>query len=261
MLQDTHINAAQTLLKGQFPAVEGLESSLLIQTQRGFSCRVDETTLHVQIHYLPSHAHWVTSARLPKAINLLVFDSKRGPTLSTALEQQLCQIHCPIEDSIDVLIPNLQQQQKGSNNCGLFAIVYATELCWHGEVAKEFEEKGMRKHLLKCLQEGLLSPFPGKTCKVIQNLYMCTANAECQTTLMKIWCSVKSVTNGFTLNVSKYKMGTSVLMMKSGFVLNVKAAIYQVCWKTFVKCLTIMFSITILKMINNCLYLTSLLKI
>ena len=165
MLQDTHINAAQTLLKGQFPAVEGLESSLLIQTQRGFSCRVDETALHVQIHYLPSHAHWVTSARLPKAINLLVFDSKRGPTLSTALEQQLCQIHCPIEDSIDVLIPNLQQQQKGSNNCGLFAFAYATELCWHGEVAKEFEEKGMRKHLLKCLQEGLLSPFPGKTCK------------------------------------------------------------------------------------------------
>ena len=50
---------------------------------------------------------------------------------------------------------------EGSNDCGLFAIAYATELAHGGDPAKVVYSQGeMRSHFIKCLENGILTPFP-----------------------------------------------------------------------------------------------------
>ena len=53
--------------------------------------------------------------------------------------------------------------QSGGYDCGLFVIAFATALV-HGEQPGRFlfVQDKMRRHLLKCLQEGELTPFPVK---------------------------------------------------------------------------------------------------
>lgn len=51
--------------------------------------------------------------------------------------------------------------QEGSNDCGLFAIAYATELAHGGDPAKVVYSQGeMRSHFIKCLENGIPTPFP-----------------------------------------------------------------------------------------------------
>ena len=131
MLNDKHMNAAQTILENQFPDVEGLESTLLVQSTRGFSLRSQRELVHIQIYHLNSF-HWVTSVCLPNEDTVYVFDSQVSgpPYLSSNLEQQLCQIYRTKQKSLSVEIPVVQQQLPRENNCGLFAIAFATEMCF-----------------------------------------------------------------------------------------------------------------------------------
>ena len=53
------------------------------------------------------------------------------------------------------------QHQKGSKDCGLFAIAFATEICTgHNPSDAEFVQSEMRPHLVNCLKMGKLSRFP-----------------------------------------------------------------------------------------------------
>ena len=53
------------------------------------------------------------------------------------------------------------QQQKDSSSCGLFAIVFATNILEGISAAEsEFNATSMRKYLLKCLEKQQLSAFP-----------------------------------------------------------------------------------------------------
>ena len=45
--------------------------------------------------------------------------------------------------------------QKGSNTCGLYGIATAAMAS-----NLQFKEDQMRNHLCKCLEDGVLSPFP-----------------------------------------------------------------------------------------------------
>ena len=53
------------------------------------------------------------------------------------------------------------QMQSGANDCGLFAIAFATALC-SGELPGKyvFEQSAMRGHLMKCLAAGEFSMLP-----------------------------------------------------------------------------------------------------
>ena len=49
-------------------------------------------------------------------------------------------------------------KHKGRNDCGLFAIAVATALAF-GSSPVEFQQSGMREHLLKCFEDGVMIPF------------------------------------------------------------------------------------------------------
>ena len=51
--------------------------------------------------------------------------------------------------------------QNGSDNCGLFAVAYATTICYGKKPEKFIFDQGlMRRHFLKCLENNLMAEFP-----------------------------------------------------------------------------------------------------
>ena len=153
------MHAANTLLKRQFPDIEGLESTLLAQSACGFSVRSMPQVPHVQIHNIDD-IHWVVSACFPGSDVVYVVDTLRSE-LSSSLEQQLCKIHHTSKASLQVETAKVQLQRKHRNNCGLFAIAFATEFYYSREFKLcVFDESKLRQHLLSCYENGKLTPFP-----------------------------------------------------------------------------------------------------
>ena len=55
-------------------------------------------------------------------------------------------------------------KQRGTSDCGLYALAYATTLCEGGQPqCKHYIQKDMQPHLIKCLQRiysnGISLPF------------------------------------------------------------------------------------------------------
>ena len=72
MLNDIIINAAQFLLKEQFPDILGLQSTLLLENP---PARYEQDKLHVQIIFDRSN-HWITASNaFAKKGEILVYDS------------------------------------------------------------------------------------------------------------------------------------------------------------------------------------------
>ena len=68
------------------------------------------------------------------------------------------------------------QQQKGSKDCGLFAVAFATELCSEEDPTRAvFKQCSMRQHLYNCLEAGEISRFPQYTKKELRSLPKNTA--------------------------------------------------------------------------------------
>ena len=54
-----------------------------------------------------------------------------------------------------------QKQEKGSNNCGLFAVATATTIALKfTTLCIKYKECYMRKHFCNCLERHVLSMFP-----------------------------------------------------------------------------------------------------
>ena len=104
-LTDEHIHLAQRLLKKHFHHIDGLQPSVLSQTN-GFTPVQHEA---IQIHHVPGH--WVTSSSIGG--NLAVYDSKfSGGDLSSSLTHQLASIYRLLaeredEDGDEIDPPNL----------------------------------------------------------------------------------------------------------------------------------------------------------
>ena len=79
------------------------------------------------------------------------------------LKNKLPQIVKTKQDIIDLKLEKTQQQ-RNSSDCGIFAIAFATDLCYGIDPSKCSHGDGqeLRSHFLKCLQEGNIKPFPSK---------------------------------------------------------------------------------------------------
>ena len=71
------------------------------------------------------------------------------------------------------------QRQSGSNDCGAFAVAFATALCSGCHPGKCFyDQKQMRQHLMKCLQNGYMEQFPVKRYRRLLHTDSCTQSFE-----------------------------------------------------------------------------------
>ena len=151
-LQDSHINAANSILKNQFPKVSGLYNPQL-GVDLTFPPTVDS---FIQILHVGGN-HWMTVAGGSTQVHVYdsIYSSTQGDT-----KMQIAAILCSPESSIRLKIHKVQFQ-KGALDCGLYAIAYATDLVYGNDPASYiYKQEELGAHFLDCIHNNILSPFP-----------------------------------------------------------------------------------------------------
>ena len=119
MLKDSHMTTANQLLKQQFPSIRGLQSTLLGQD---ISFQPMDTPCTQILHV--GGLHWVTVEACHDSLVKVFY-----PTLSESVQTQTASIMQSQRSSI-TFVAETTQFQRGGADCGLFAIAYATDLCY-----------------------------------------------------------------------------------------------------------------------------------
>ena len=116
-LNDCHINAAQQLLKEQFPNIDDLQDPLM--SQLSFNPSVNEG---IQIHPT-EQCHWVTSTSIGDSLS--VYDSLYN-SLTKSIEVRWRSAILLINEKkiLNVDVPSAQVQ-TGTVDCGVFSIAFA----------------------------------------------------------------------------------------------------------------------------------------
>ena len=109
------------------------------------------------------------------------------------------------EQSITFVIPPVQEQ-IGPNDCGLFALAFATSLCQGmPPEEREYDQALMRRHYVDCLEQLAIKPFPG--CQRLLIL-----NEKKVVYEVKVFCSCRMQTMARSiLNAAEAKNGTTQL--------------------------------------------------
>ena len=156
-LGDGVINAVQCLLKETHPEIGGLQPPVLGQVL-AFEVQRKE---FVQVLYLQAEHHWLTVSNIdcPAGNCVYVYDSLFH-TASDSCIKQIAAILCHSQREIKVVYPAVQRQ-RGSSDCGAFALAFATSLC-SGEnpAAITYCQKKLRSHIVSCLENRCITSFP-----------------------------------------------------------------------------------------------------
>ena len=155
-LNDKHIDAAQLLLLQQFQKTEGLYSSL--QLSKIVACK--KITYGLQIIHDRTN-HWIVASNYNRNDNIIeVYDSV-FQTVNAKTRSLIGNLFQPCPGKKPTLQIVKKQKQVGGQDCGLFAIATAIAiLSGHNAESIYFNQKSMREHLARCLQEQYLTPFP-----------------------------------------------------------------------------------------------------
>ena len=167
-LNDRVINAAMHLMKGKAGDVNGLEDVIIAKKDGFSSCPGVEG--FVQILCI-RNCHWITISNLytmhkfPR--RACIYDSsysmserlsKNDISYPIHLDTDVFRLLRPSED-VSMCVLNVQQQ-KGGDDCGLFAIAYAALLCLgKSPVPFHYKQEAMRPALVKSLEEGDIATF------------------------------------------------------------------------------------------------------
>ena len=159
LLDDYHIGAAQVLLQRQFPDIGGFCNTVIQNSAsvKPFKGKKYLQVLHVKLGKLN---HWVVMSTIgcPDG-EVEIYDSLQlTPNLDTQtvipryLNSQL--------PSIKIKVANVALQ-KGSSDCGLYAIAMITSLANNDNpINMLYNQQELRLHLAECFEKGVLEPFP-----------------------------------------------------------------------------------------------------
>ena len=157
-LNDKIIHASQQLLKQQYPDVLGWQDPILQKTAM-FEVLRGKDFVQILNH---GGNHWVTVSTVGCRKNTIKVYDSLNLTLTKELKLTVADLLYSEEDHITIKYVKMQYQ-IGTNDCGLFAVASACAICNGIDLAEiKFEQKCMRSHLINCLSNGLLDPFPAK---------------------------------------------------------------------------------------------------
>ena len=150
------MNLAQQLLKEQFPAINGLQSTLL-QSKKGIGTASTE-----QFQIIHSRGdHWIVASTVgSKGDKVQVFD----PVYST-LDKATLDVIANLFHSSTVKMMECQKQE-GGKDCGLYAIAYATTIA-HGFGVKINQSENASNKELCTSPANLKVPCHHKLCTCI----------------------------------------------------------------------------------------------
>ena len=109
--------------------------------------------------FLGETEHWVCTCSLKGSSAVMVMDSMAlFLSLNNSTILQISKIYRV--STLEIRTVSVQQQ-KGSLDCGLFAVAFAVEVCLgrNPQYAK-LDQSKMRNHLYECLTERVMKPFP-----------------------------------------------------------------------------------------------------
>ena len=154
-LNDRCMDAVSYLLRQQFPAMKGLQSTLIVDRKEHCE-HIGRLSDSVQIIHQKCRNHWIASA--VKDGEVYIYDSLQSPTpLPSQTKTVLQNLYGDMTEYITTDVT----QQSGSVDCGVFAAAFVTAVCFGLEPEDyRFNQQQMRKHLLSCLEAGELTPFP-----------------------------------------------------------------------------------------------------
>ncbi|KAE8595662.1 hypothetical protein XENTR_v10015834 [Xenopus tropicalis] len=155
-LNNQIVDAAQSLLKSQFKT-EGLQS--IINSIYSFNPVHGKS---VQLHFDPERLHCFVSCFRKNHVEIA--DSGSFPGLSQSAQRQIKECYKDVvQDPIKTMTFLKVDTQPNNYDCGVYAIAYAYELLSRtGNPTCKFQSFKMRKHLIRCLENGRITAFPRK---------------------------------------------------------------------------------------------------
>nr|XP_047129866.1 uncharacterized protein LOC124805802 isoform X1 [Hydra vulgaris] len=154
-LTDSIIFASRNILKAQ-SSIAGFQDPILGLNMAFLAMK----NSFIQILH-DGYGHWFTISNIgaQKMNEVFIYDSMLNSLSDQGKKQIAALLVCP-EKKIIIKIMDVQKQ-KGGNDCGLFAVAFAAALT--KQIQPDhclFKQNLMRDHLLKSLQETVLSMFP-----------------------------------------------------------------------------------------------------
>lgn len=149
-LNDKHINYAKSLLKKQFPHIDGWREMLLVHKKRERIKQGNQI-----IHTCGSD--WIMASTLESStcdIQILILFCSSVDKDTQSIILNLLEINGKPRLTVSGI-----NKQEGAHDYGVFAIAAATALVC-GSAPVQLQQGDMREHLLKCFEDGSLSPFP-----------------------------------------------------------------------------------------------------
>ena len=156
-LDDLIINAAQNLLKVQFPHVGGFQDTIL---QKNLSFKIENGEFVQVLNKGGNHWITVTTIGVNNMSSVRVFDSLESSKFDFEMQSIIGSLVHTKSQEIIVKVEDVQHQED-SSSCGLFAIAYAVSLCFTDDPRQiQFDKNVLRAHLLQCLVQRKMSRFP-----------------------------------------------------------------------------------------------------
>ena len=159
-IDDKIIDACGRLLSSQYPSINGLQDALIVGSkwQRTIITQGQEEA--VQLMNI-RNCHWICLHFRHSTSTVKIYDSLHPYDVTSpppSALQELCQTIFP---SASRCVYSPCQLQKDSNDCGAFSLAFAECLCRGEDPATlQFQQSAMRMHLLQCLAERRIRPFP-----------------------------------------------------------------------------------------------------
>ena len=179
MLNDNMVNVAQYLLRKEFPAVSGLQSTNLGQLAdfNGMSGQQFVQILH------DGSLHWlaVSTIGCPSG-EIALMDSLFKGTVRQHVIRQICNLMgCPSK-TIKIKVMPVQQQTNGID-CGLFAIAFVQYLLREKEYPTMVAFQDLRADLHKCILKKEMESF--------KNSVSCVPRCKEKEIVVEIFCTCR----------------------------------------------------------------------
>ncbi len=149
-LSASHISAAQYMLKQRYPRQNGLLDTSYLRDRKTWLSVPDE---FVQILCV-NDCHWACVSNVfSEHGSVDLYDSLHTIlTASGSIAQQVCTILKSQQHSVTINVVNVQKQ-IGCNDCGLYAIAMAADLCSRIDpFESSYDQSSMRIHLKECFE-------------------------------------------------------------------------------------------------------------
>jgi len=157
-LTDNVIDAAQKILAAQFKARFGEAGFQSVSLGSTFAFAVESDKFVQVLHN--GYNHWLTISSVGTTPGqMLVYDSMYS-SAGEATKQQIACLMRTTEPNVTLTFTDVQMQAGGSD-CGVFALAFATAICFgHSPGKFQFDQQRMRTHLIECLEKKQFTMFP-----------------------------------------------------------------------------------------------------